>query len=159
MANNTADRVKALVEPAIQSLGLRLWDVRYLKEGADWYLRIYIDNDEGVNIDDCTNASRLVDPMLDEADIIRTSYYLEVCSPGLERELVRPEHFTAMLGRSVRLHLVRPFEGEKDFVGILKSYENGDITLTTEDTELKFQKPMISKVKLNDYMEENIKNG
>ena len=159
MANNTADRVKALVEPAIQSLGLRLWDVRYLKEGADWYLRIYIDNDEGVNIDDCTNASRLVDPMLDEADIIRTSYYLEVCSPGLERELVRPEHFTAMLGRSVRLHLVRPFEGEKDFVGILKSYENGDITLATEDTELKFQKPMISKVKLNDYMEENIKNG
>ena len=159
MANNTADRVKALVEPAIQSLGLRLWDVRYLKEGADWYLRIYIDNDEGVNIDDCTNASRLVDPMLDEADIIRTSYYLEVCSPGLERELVRPEHFTAMLGRSVQVHLVRPFEGQKDFVGELKAYENGDIILATEDTELKFEKPMISKVKLNDYMEENIKNG
>ena len=159
MANNTADRVKALVEPAIQSLGRRRWDVRYLKEGADWYLRIYIDNDEGVNIDDCTNASRLVDPMLDEADIIRTSYYLEVCSPGLERELVRPEHFTAMLGRSVQVHLVRPFEGQKDFVGELKAYENGDIILATEDTELKFEKPMISKVKLNDYMEENIKNG
>ena len=159
MAGNTADRVRELVAPAVQSLGLRLWDVRYLKEGADWYLRVFIDSDKGIDIDDCTNTSRLIDPMLDEADIIRSSYYLEVCSPGLERELVRPEHFTAMLGRSVRLHLVRPFEGEKDFVGILKSYENGDITLATEDTELKFQKPMISKVKLNDYMEENIKNG
>ena len=159
MAGNTADRVRELVAPAVQSLGLRLWDVRYLKEGADWYLRVFIDSDKGVDIDDCTNTSRLIDPMLDEADIIRSSYYLEVCSPGLERELVRPEHFTEMLGRSVQVHLVRPFEGQKDFVGDLKSYDNGDITLATEDMELKFQKPMISKVKLNDYMEENIKNG
>lgn len=148
MANNTADKVWALVEPAVESLGLRVWDVRYVKEGAAWYLRVYIDSDEGVDINNCTDVSRLIDPMLDEADIISTSYYLEVCSPGLERELVRPEHFAATIGQSIMVHLVRPVEGLRDFTGVLVSYENGNITLSDEKGEHVFEKAMISKVRV-----------
>lgn len=159
MANNTADKVWALVEPAVASLGLRIWDVRYVKEGAAWYLRVYIDGDNGVDINHCTEVSRLIDPMLDEADLIAGSYYLEVCSPGLERELIRPEHFSAMLGRSVLVHLVRPVDGQRDFTGTLAAWENGNITLNDENGTRVFEKAMISKVKLNDYMEDERKNG
>lgn len=159
MANNTADKVWALVEPAVASLGLRVWDVRYVKEGAAWYLRVYIDGDNGVDINHCTEVSRLIDPMLDEADLIAGSYYLEVCSPGLERELIRPEHFSAMLGHSVLVHLVRPVDGQRDFTGTLAAWENGNITLNDENGTRIFEKAMISKVKLNDYMEDERKNG
>lgn len=159
MANNTADKVRALVEPAVASLGLRVWDVRYVKEGAAWYLRIFIDGDDGIDINHCTEVSRLIDPILDEADLISTSYYLEVCSPGLERELTRPEHFAAMQGRSVQLHLVRPVDGQRDFTGTLAGWENGNITLRMGDTSRTFEKAMLSKVKLNDYMEDEGKNG
>ncbi|MBQ7288952.1 MAG: ribosome maturation factor RimP [Clostridia bacterium] len=159
MANNTADKVRELVEPTVQALGLRVWDVRYVKEGAAWYLRVYIDSDDGININDCTEVSRRIDPILDAADPISTSYYLEVCSPGLERELTRPEHFAAMQGRSVQVHLVRPIEGQRDFTGILTGWEDGSVTLTAESGVQTFEKAMISKVKLNDCMEEKNQNG
>ena len=159
MANNTADKVWALVEPAVASLGLRVWDVRYVKEGAAWYLRVYIDGDNGVDINHCTEVSRLIDPVLDEADLIAGPYYLEVCSPGLERELIRPEHFSAMLGRSVHVHLVRPVDGRRDFTGTLAAWDNGNITLNDNNSTRIFEKAMISKVKLNDYMEDERKNG
>lgn len=159
MANNTADKVRALVEPAVESLGLRVWDVRYVKEGAAWYLRVYIDGDGGVDINHCTDVSRLIDPILDEADLIHTSYYLEVCSPGLERELTRPEHFAAMNGRSVRLHLVRPIDGQRDFAGTLTAWENGNVSITDANGVRTFEKAMVSKVKLNDYTEDEGKNG
>lgn len=159
MANNTAEKVWALVEPAVQSLGLRVWDVRYVKEGASYYLRVYIDKDGGVDINNCTEVSRLIDPMLDDADFISNSYYLEVCSPGLERELTRPEHFAAMQGRSVCVHLVRPLNGQRDFTGTLAGFENGRLVLSDESGQHIFEKTMISKVKLHDYMEDERKNG
>lgn len=159
MANNTADKVRALIEPAVTSLNLRVWDVRYVKEGASWYLRIYIDSDNGVDINQCTEVSHLVDPILDEADPIPGPYYLEVCSPGLERELTRPEHFSAMMGRSVNVHLVRPIEGRRDFTGTLSGWEGGNVTIKGDDGCQTFEKTMISKVKLNDYLEDEQKNG
>ena len=154
MANNTADKVRALAEAPIESLGYRIWDVRYVKEGAEWYLRIFIDSDQGIGIDDCAAVSRLVDPILDDADIISTSYYLEVCSPGLERELSRPEHFAVMTGKSVTVRLIRAENGAKEFSGTLTRYDNGDVTLDTIDGTVTFQKQNISKVKLNDYTED-----
>lgn len=154
MANNTADKVRALAEAPIESLGYRIWDVRYVKEGAEWYLRIFIDSDQGIGIDDCAAVSRLVDPILDDADIISTSYYLEVCSPGLERELSRPEHFAVMTGKSVTVRLIRAENGAKEFSGTLTGYDNGDVTLDTTDGTVTFQKQNISKVKLNDYTED-----
>lgn len=102
---------RALAEPLAQRLGLRIWDVRFVKEGADWYLRVFIDREGGVSIDDCVDLSRLLSPALDEADPIDCSYCLEVSSPGVERELTRPEHFEAYTGRPVTVRLIRPRDG------------------------------------------------
>ena len=98
---NTVEAVTELVEPIVQEMGLQLWDVRFLKEGAQWYLRIFIDKDSGVTIDDCENVTRAVDEPLDALDPIEQNYILEVSSPGIERELIRPEHFDAFLGAKV----------------------------------------------------------
>ncbi len=94
-----------MCEPIVNSLGLELWDVRYLKEGAQWYLRVFIDKQEGVTIEDCENVSRAIDEPLDQLDPVDQSYCLEVCSPGLERELVRPEHFQRFEGWPVLVKL------------------------------------------------------
>ena len=88
---NSAERVYELIKDAVEAEGVRLWDVRFLKEGASWYLRVFIDKPEGISIDDCTNVSHAIDPIIDEADPIDVSYYLEVCSPGIERELTRQQ--------------------------------------------------------------------
>ena len=89
----TEDVVYGLIEPVVQSLGVTLWDVRFVKEGASYYLRVYIDKEGGVGIDDCVAVSHAIDPVIDEADPIDKQYYLEVCSPGIERELTRDRHF------------------------------------------------------------------
>ena len=145
-----ADRVWALVEDAVRSQGVELWDVRFVKEGASYYLRIFIDSEKGIDIDDCTNVSHAVDPILDEADPIDKSYYLEVCSPGLERELTREEHFEKMRGREVTVKLYRAVNGAKEITGTLKNYENGNLTLDVNSEDLLFAKADISKVHLAD---------
>ena len=145
-----ADRVWVLVEDAVRSQGVELWDVRFVKEGASYYLRIFIDSEKGIDIDDCTNVSHAVDPILDEADPIDKSYYLEVCSPGLERELTREEHFEKMRGREVTVKLYRAVNGAKEITGTLKNYENGNLTLDVNSEDLLFAKADISKVHLAD---------
>ena len=145
-----ADRVWALVEDTVRSQGVELWDVRFVKEGASYYLRIFIDSEKGIDIDDCTNVSHAVDPILDEADPIDKSYYLEVCSPGLERELTREEHFEKMRGREVTVKLYRAVNGAKEITGTLKNYENGNLTLDVNSEDLLFAKADISKVHLAD---------
>ena len=129
----TANTVWDIAQPIAESLGLELWDVRFEKEGSNWYLRIFLDKEEGVNIDDCENVSRRLSPILDETDPIVQSYTLEVSSPGIGRDLRRPEHFEAFLGADIHVRLIRPIEGERDFVGQLVSYEDGDITLLLDD--------------------------
>lgn len=130
---NTVGIVTDLVRPITDELGLDLWDVRFEKEGSTWYLRIFLDKEEGVNIDDCENVSRRLSPILDATDPIVQSYTLEVSSPGIGRDLRRPEHFEAFLGADIHVRLIRPIEGERDFVGQLVSYEDGDITLLLDD--------------------------
>ena len=98
---NTAQRVEALVRPTVEGMGLRLWDVVFEKEGPDWYLRILIDRDGTMDTDTCAEVSHALDPILDEADPIDQSYYLEVGSPGLGRKLTRPEHYEAVQGQKV----------------------------------------------------------
>ncbi|MDL2294515.1 ribosome maturation factor RimP [Ruminococcaceae bacterium OttesenSCG-928-D13] len=118
----------------VESMGLRLWDVRFEKEGADWYLKVVIDRDDPMDTDTCEAVSRAIDPLLDEADPIEQSYCLEVGSPGLGRKLTRPEHFTAMLGQKVAARLYKPDEaGRKEITGILTAFEDGTATLETED--------------------------
>ncbi len=149
MAGNTAQQVEKLIAPTVTDLGYDLWDVRFLKEGASWYLRVFIDKEDGIWIDDCTAVSHAIDPVLDEADIIDKSYYLEVCSPGLERELIRPEHFEKMRGREVVVHLYRPIDGEKEHSGVLLGFDGG-VKLEINGAERYFEKGLYSSVKLND---------
>lgn len=119
---NTAEVVRKLALPVVEEAGVFLWDVRFVKEGADWFLRVYIDKEtESVSIDDCVNVSRKLSDLLDKADPIPQSYCLEVSSPGIERELTRPEHFEMFAGAAVVVKLYHAKEnGEREFAGILQ---------------------------------------
>ena len=132
-SKNTVAVVTELALPICESFGVNLWDVRFEKEGAMWYLRIFIDKENGVDINDCENVSRALDKLLDEVDPIDQSYTLEVSSPGIERDLVKKEHFEAFLGRDITVRLIRAVEGIRDFVGELISFENGDVTIKLDD--------------------------
>lgn len=146
---NTEETVRQLIAPVAEEQGVRLWDVRFVKEGSEFYLRITLDKDGGVFIQDCEAFSRAIDPLLDAADPIKEGYYLEVSSPGLSRPLTRPEHFTALMGQTVRVHTIRPVDGQRDFVGELSGYDGG-VTLMTESGERRLDKSEIAWVKLND---------
>lgn len=150
LASSVAERVYALVKDAVEEQGVSLWDVRFVKEGASYYLRIFIDKEGGVTIDDCTNVNHAIDPIIDEADPIDHSYYLEVCSPGLERELTRPEHYSAMYGRPVKVKLYRARDGVKEFSGKLKSFDGHTVILEVSGAELAFEKQEISACRLDD---------
>jgi ribosome maturation factor RimP len=134
---NTAGAVWKLAQPIAESLGLSIWDIRYVKEGVQWYLRIFIDKPEGVGIEDCEAMSRAINGPLDELDPIDQSYCLEVCSPGINRELTRPEHYAAFTDCFVIARLIRPAEdGSREIGGILRAYaEDGTITLQTGEEE------------------------
>ena len=147
---NTADKVFSLIEETVASCGVTLWDVRFLKEGASWYLRVFVDKDTGRSIDDCTNVSHAIDPVIDEADPIDVSYYLEVCSPGIERELTRPEHFGKVVGKKIKIKLYKALEGKKEFTGTLVSV-NEKLTLKTDEQEFVFELKEISKANLCDF--------
>ena len=129
----TVQIVTGIVEPVIRDMGLTLWDVRFEKEGAYWYLRIFIDKEGGVDIDDCERVSRGIDKLLDDADPISQSYYLEVSSPGVERDLVKDWHFKQFLGHKINVRLIRPVDGQRDFTGELMSYEDGTVTMRLEN--------------------------
>ncbi len=149
---NTVSRVTELVAPFAKQLGLEIWDVRFVKEGTDWYLRIFIDKYEGVSIDDCVDLTHAITKTLDEADPISQSYTLEVSSPGIERELVTDRHFEKYIGSPVMLRLIRPIDKVRDFNAVLKAYNNGEITFTLENgEELTVNKKETSYVKLDDF--------
>ena len=150
---NTAQRVEALVRPTVEGMGLRLWDVVFEKEGPDWYLRVLIDKTDGTTMDTdtCADVSHALDPILDEADPIDQSYYLEVGSPGLGRKLTRPEHYEALKGQKIRAKLIRPnADGVREFAGILKGREGSTVTVETENGPVSFEVSAASSVHLCD---------
>ncbi len=129
------DVVEEIVKPVCEQMGLVLWDVRFEKEGPDWFLRVFIDKDEGsINIDECEALSRAVDPLIDEADPISQNYYFEVSSAGLGRKLLKPFHFEKKIGQKVLARLIRAVDGVKEIKGTLKSYNDGIITIEAEDS-------------------------
>lgn len=149
---NTVKIVWDIVEPLAAELGLSIWDVRFLKEGSQWYLRVFIDKEGGVGIDDCVNLSHAIDGPIDEANPIEQAYILEVSSPGVERDLVRDEHFNAFIGEKIKVKMIRPVEGKREFSGILESYDDGNITIRLEDESgFTFTKKEASFVKLDDF--------
>ena len=142
------EAVRAFAEPVVEANGCKLWDVEYVREGSDWFLRVYIDKEGGVNIDDCEAVSRALDPILDEKDPIPDSYTFEVCSAGLERVLKRPSDFEQFLGSRVSIRLFRPVDGSKEFVGTLTGYENGDVTVEIAGGSRTFRKAELAQVRL-----------
>lgn len=148
---STAEVVREIVQPYARELGLRIWDVTFTKEGASWYLRIYIDKDGGITIEDCAAMSRAVDEPLDQADPIDQAYFLEVCSPGIERELRRDEHFTAYLGRRVKVCLIRAVDGVREFSGTLTGCRGGELTVETDHGPLTFYKKDAAHINADDF--------
>lgn len=158
MANSkgksTVTTVEELARPIADALGLRIWDVRYLKEGSQWFLRVFIDKDGGVDINDCERMSRALDDPLDEADPIAGEYILEVSSPGVERELVRPEHFAEFIGADIMVKMIRPIEGiGKEFKGVLTACEDSEVTITDHSGEntVTINKKDAAYIKLDDF--------
>ena len=140
--------VAKIAEPLVESLGYFLWDVEYVKEGADFILRVTIDNDEGITIDDCEAMSRAIDPILDEHDPIPDSYLLEVSSPGIERELTRDDHFALCVGEKVEVRLFAPVDGSRVWVGILGERDaEGNIPVETAGVTRAFPRNAVSKVR------------
>ncbi len=152
-SGNTVAGVSELVRPIIEAMGLTLWDVRYVKEGAVWYLRIFIDKDEGVTIEDCEAVTRAVNDPLDRLDPIEGSYCLEVSSPGIERELVTDEHFDRFLGAPVMIKLIRPDEkGERELKGTLISHDKDSAVIMSENGEERvIKKKDTVYIKLDDF--------
>lgn len=142
------EQVEAFSRPVVEGMGLELWDVEYVREGADWFLRVYIDKDGGVDIDDCERVSRALDPILDEKDPIPDSYHFEVCSAGLERVLKRPADFARFMGGAVLVKLYQPRNGMKEFPGVLAGYEAGNVTITTAGGDITFDKAEVALVRL-----------
>ena len=140
--------VAALAAPIVEEAGCSLWDVEYVKEAGTWFLRVYIDKEGGVSIDDCEAVSRPLSDKLDEADPIEGSYTFEVSSAGADRVLKKPEHFARFQGQEVEVKLYRPREGRKEFVGLLQSWEDGDVTLDMGGTPARFEKKEIALVRL-----------
>lgn len=134
---STEQKVYDLIRPITDELGYFLWDVCYEKEGAMWYLRVFIDQDEGIGIEDCERATAPISDILDEKDPISQSYMLEVGSAGLERELVKEEHFEVCIGDTVRLRFFKAVDGEKEIIAELKGADREGITVILENGDEK----------------------
>lgn len=146
MKMGVKDKVREAIESTVVDLGYRIWDVTYQKLGADYHLEITIDSDDGINIDDCEKVHRAIDPILDEKDFIEGFYYLEVSSPGIERELRCDEHIALSLGQKVEVKLFSAREGRKSFVAILDSYEDGNVSFMLDGESITIPKSEISKM-------------
>ena len=143
------DTVAALAAPIVEGAGCSLWDVEYVKEAGDWFLRVYIDKEEGISIDDCEAVSRPLSDLLDEADPIEGSYVFEVSSAGADRVLKTPEHFEQFMGAEVEVRLYRPRDGRKEHIGVLTAYdEQGSVTIDAAGTPTTFEKKELAQVRL-----------
>ncbi|HIS59271.1 MAG TPA: ribosome maturation factor RimP [Candidatus Faecousia faecipullorum] len=142
------DLVTEIAKPIVEEKGMELWDVEYVREGSEYFLRLYLDKEGGVDIDDCEAVSRAVDPILDEKDPIPGSYHFEVCSAGLERALKRPGDFERFLGSPVTVKLYRPRNGLKELPCVLKGYEDGRVTVEAGKETITFEKSEVALVRL-----------
>ena len=143
------DTVRSLAEPVAAQCGCEVWDVEYVREAGAWYLRVYIDKPGGVGIDDCEAVSRALDPVLDEADPVPGSYVFEVSSAGAERELKRPGDFERFIGEQVEVKHYQPIDGAKSHVGLLRGYDNGDVTVEVNGAERVVKKAQVAQVRLH----------
>ncbi|MCR4696232.1 MAG: ribosome maturation factor RimP [Lachnospiraceae bacterium] len=140
---------RELIEPILKDNNVSLYDIDYEKEGADMYLRVYIDKEGGVSIDDCEKVSRAFNEILDREDYIDEAYIFEVSSPGLGRQLKKDIHFEKSIGLSVDVKLYKPIDKCKEFTGILKEFDQNTVTVTVDDTDMKFTRKDIAIIRLS----------
>ncbi len=141
-------RTEALLQPIAAAMGVEIYDVEYVKEGSDYYLRAYIDKTQGVSIVDCENVSRALSDALDREDFIPDAYILEVSSPGLGRALKKDRHLAYSIGQEVEIRLYKPLEGGKEFSGALKSFDGDSIVITEETGDRVFARNDIAVIRL-----------
>ena len=142
-------KAEAMAQPIIDQFGFELVDVEYVKEAGNWYLRFYIDKEGGITVDDCEAVSRIFSDKLDELDFIEDAYIMEVSSPGLGRPLKKEKDYVRSMGKEVEIRTYRPINKEKEFVGILKAYDEDTVTLEMEDeTEMQFKRSDIARIRL-----------
>ena len=142
------DQVAAFAKPIVEQHGCELWDVEYVREVSEYFLRLYIDKESGVDISDCEAISRAVDPILDEKDPIHESYHFAVCSAGLERTLKRPGDFERFMGSAITVKLYRPRNGLKEIPCVLRGYEDGRVTVEAGKETITFEKSEVALVRL-----------
>ena len=143
------NKTKELIADILKDAGVELYDVDFEKEGNDWYLRVYIDKEGGVTIDDCEKVSRAFNEILDKEDYIEETYIFEVSSPGLGRKLKKDIHFEKAIGESVDIKTFKPVDKQKEFTGILKAFDQNTVTITVEDKEISFNRKDIAIIKLS----------
>ena len=144
------EKVESLIKEKIQGLGYELYDVQYAKEGKDYFLRVFIDKEDGIDLNDCEKVSNEINPLLDEKDFIKEMYFLEVSSPGIERVLRKDEHLKDSIGKEIEVKLFKPIEKQKEFVGTLEDYNEEKIILVLEENEekIEIERKNISLMKL-----------
>ena len=141
------EKVESLIENKIQELGYVLYDVEYVKEGKDFYLRVYIDSEHGISLDDCELVSNNITDLLDEDDFIKEQYFLEVSSPGVERVLKKDKHLQNNLGVNVQIKLFKTFNGQKQYEGILKSFDENNIVIEMNSQDINIERQNIGQIK------------
>ncbi len=141
-------RTEELLKPIAEKCSVDIYDVEFVNEAGEWYLRAYIDKDGGVTINDCEAVSRLLSDALDEKDFIEEAYYLEVSSPGLGRTLKKDKHLAASIGENVELKTYKPIDKQKEFAGILKSFDAESIVLEINGEDKTFKRTEIALIKL-----------
>jgi ribosome maturation factor RimP len=146
MKKSVKEIVREAVEPTVKELGYEIWDVTYSKVGADYHLEITIDSPNGIFINDCEKVHRAIDPILDECDPIEGFYYLDVSSPGIERELRTEHHILSSVGQKVLAKLFTAKDGKRSVVGILSAFSDGNITITADDGDVVLKQSEISKL-------------
>ena len=146
MKKSIKETVREAISDTVAELGYRIWDITYSKIGADYHLEITIDSDDGINIDDCEKVHRAIDPILDECDPIEDFYYLEVSSPGIERELRTEEHIEISRGERVEAKLYRAVDGKKSVVGVLLGLSDGNVIIECDGEEVSLSRADISKL-------------
>jgi len=142
------EKVESLIKTKIEQNGYSLYDVQYAKEGKNYFLRIFIDKPEGIDLNDCEKVNDLINPLLDEVDYIKEQYFLEVSSPGIERVLRKDEHLKENIGNEIEIKLFKPENGKKEFEGTLNSFDKENIKINIQNEEITIERKNISNMKL-----------
>ena len=142
------ENVTNLVEPIIEKIGYELYDVEYAKEGKNYFLRIFIDNEKGIDLNDCEKVNDAITDILDTENYIKDQYFLEISSPGIERVLRKDKHLEKNIGTDINVKLFKKDEnGKKEYLGKLKEYNQNEIVIEQEEKEIKIERKNISQIK------------